>query len=114
MPARCCTTSGKLVATFNGTHSVQTATASFTYANVERVSANAASGAVVGTLPPCVAALQGREFDVKKLDSSGNSVSITAAGSDLIDGQASIATTVQYTVMSVTCSDTPGRWDRGF
>ena len=92
-----------------------TKTANFTFdATMRNVPANAASGAIVGTLPACTAANKGLIYGLKKLDGSANAVSYATTGSDLIDGAATLAITIQYNAASVQCSDTVGRWDRGF
>ncbi len=48
---------------------------------------DATSGDIVVTMPPAQGRM-GREFDVKKIDSSVNTVTLDGFGSDLIDGEA--------------------------
>lgn len=50
---------------------------------------DASAGAVNISLPPAMIG-EGQIFDVKKIDSTSNQVNIIAAGSDLIDGSASV------------------------
>ncbi len=57
--------------------------------------ANATSGAITFSLPAASSAT-GHVFYFKKIDSSGNIMTVLAAGSDLIDGFASLSTSVQY------------------
>ena len=105
---------GPLVQTQSEAHATSTKTASFVLdATMHNVAINASGAAVVATLPACISAIQGRVYTLKKLDSSTNAVSFAAAGSDLIDGAATLSFTTQYTAASVQCSDTVGRWDRG-
>ena len=91
-----------------------TVTASLTLTGASGdIDGNAASAAIVATLPACTASNKYELHTLKKIDSSVNAVSFTAAGSDLIDGAASVAITTQYASASVKCSDVAGRWDRG-
>lgn len=66
--------------------------------------ANATSGAFAVTLP-AVASTTGYEFQIKKTDSSANSVTVTPA-SGTIDGAASFVLTSQYQSVSVTSDGT--------
>lgn len=56
---------------------------------------NASSGSVIVNLLPA-AACTGQEFDIIKMDSSGNGAVITPTGSELINGSASYSLTTQY------------------
>jgi len=69
---------------------------------------NANSGSVTITLP-AVASVPGREYIIKKIDSSANSVIIQANASELIDGQNSVTTTLQYQSYTIVSDGT--QWD---
>lgn len=56
---------------------------------------NAAGGAVLLSLPAAASA-SGRIHTVKKVDASGNAVTIDPAGAETIDGAATKAITVQW------------------
>ena len=71
------------------------------------VLADATGGAFAVTLPPA-AELPGWPFRVKKVDASANAVTVTASGTDLIDGAATYALAVQY--QSVTIQSTGTGW----
>lgn len=78
------------------TFATSTKTADYTITGTDVVIfANAASGNVIITLPTA-ASFSGYRFYVKRIDSSGNSVSIARSGSDTIDGQTSVTVTAQY------------------
>lgn len=62
--------------------------------------ANAASGTVPFTLPPAATAT-GKAFYFKKIDATANAMSITANGAEVIDGNNSVNTTVQYETFSI-------------
>jgi hypothetical protein len=63
---------------------------------------DATGGAVVLTLPPASAAY-GMVLNVKKIDVSVNAVTVTADGSDLIDGAATYPLLLQYDAVSIQC-----------
>jgi hypothetical protein len=82
-------------------HSVRGITASASVAAGDYfIAVDATSGAVTVTLPS-LAAEQGRAIIVKKIDSSGNNMTLAVSGSDTIDGAASISTAVQYAYFRV-------------
>ncbi|MGH7974998.1 MAG: hypothetical protein ACREBR_05705 [bacterium] len=66
---------------------------------------NAASNAIVITLPTATSSTR-RIYNFKKTDSSANSVTVTAAGSDTIDGAASQVLTSQYQDLSIQSDGT--------
>lgn len=73
-----------------------TVTAAYTVAaTVFYVRADATSGAITVTLPPALN-LQGRRILIKKIDSSGNAVTIAANGSDTIEGSATVSLAAQW------------------
>lgn len=59
------------------------------------VAIDATGGAATVTLP-LAASVPGKKFIVKKIDSSGNAVTLTRAGSDLIDGATTKALSAQW------------------
>jgi hypothetical protein len=67
--------------------------------------ANAASNSVTITLP-AAATVPGREYIIKKTDSSVNAVIIDANGAENIDGQNTISTTTQYQSYTIVCDGT--------
>lgn len=77
---------------------------------------DATGGAVVLTLPPILAlqkAYLQREIVAKKIDASGNAVTITATVPDLIDGAATLAIGTQYGARRITNdlnADLAGWW----
>lgn len=70
--------------------------AAYTLANGDDVLlADATAGAFTVTLP-LVALYTGKVFTVKKIDASGNAVTIDGAGSETIDGATTRALAAQY------------------
>lgn len=72
------------------------------------VRADATAGAFAVTLP-AASAVAGQTFWIKKVDASANAVTVTAAGTDLIDGAATYPLAVQY--QSVTVRSFGTGWD---
>lgn len=70
-------------------------TATGTIGEYAKEAVDATGGAIIRTLPPASEG-QYKEFLIKKVDSSVNTVTIAAAGSDTIDGLASIELSSQY------------------
>lgn len=70
--------------------------------------ADCSANTVTFTLPPA-SANTGRIYYFKKVDNSGNNMIVAAAGSDLIDGQATLATPTQYQEFSLISSG--NGWD---
>lgn len=66
------------------------------------VLADATAGAVTITLP-AVADASGMVVSVKKIDASGNSVTIDGAGAETIDGAGTKVLAAQYNVSTVHC-----------
>jgi hypothetical protein len=73
-----------------------------------QVNVNASGGAVTVTLP-AASSNNGRNYIIKKTDSSLNSVTIARTGSDTIDGATSYTVLFQYD--SVTLISTGSGWD---
>lgn len=63
--------------------------------------ADATSGSIIITLPLAAGANTGYKFYIKRIDGSGNTVTIARSGSDTIDGQASQTLDLQYTAIAV-------------
>jgi hypothetical protein len=83
------------------TFATATKTSSYTISTNDTVIfADATSGTVTITLPTA-ASLPGYRFYVKRIDGSGNNCSVARSGGDTIDGQTSIAITVQYTSLTL-------------
>lgn len=64
---------------------------------------DATSAAVVVTLPLCAGANK-RIYNIKKVDSSVNAVTITPGGSDTIDGDSSVVIYAQYNSYTIHCA----------
>jgi len=71
----------------------------------ELVLVDATAGAVTVTLP-AVSGLTGRRFWVKKVDASGNAVTLDGNGAETIDGSATYALAAQWDAVRVMCSGT--------
>lgn len=71
---------------------------------------NANSGAIVVTLPAASSTGNGCTVAFKKTDSSGNAVTLTASGSDTIDGLGTFSLTAQYS-WAIIVSDGSSKWN---
>lgn len=81
---------------------IRSVTASSTFeVDEDQINANAAGGAVICTLPAGSDALIGKSFAAVKTDATANAVSIARAGTDTIEGGASVSTTVQHARLEV-------------
>lgn len=69
---------------------------------------NSASGAFALTLP-VAASCRGLTIDAKKINAEANNVTVTAAGSDTIDGAATYVLSSQYQIVKLT--STGSGWD---
>ncbi len=79
-----------------GPVAISTKTSNYTVSLSDNVLlANATGGAITFQLPAASSAT-GHVFYFKKIDSSGNAMTVLRAGSDLIDGATSQTTSVQY------------------
>jgi hypothetical protein len=74
----------------------------------DMVVANATGGAFTVTLPNATTVGDGREFTVKKIDSSSNAVTIGTTSSQTIDGATTKVLTAQWT--SITVKALSGAW----
>ncbi len=88
---------GELFCDGNESHSlVETATTPYTAAAVTYIMVDATAGNKVVNLPAISGLSGNREYAVKKVDASGNTVTVTANGSDTIDGAATVVLSSQY------------------
>lgn len=73
---------------------------------------DATAGAVTLTLPDA-ASVEGKVFVIKKVDATANTVTIAAAGTDLIDGVATKVIAAQYAFLRLFSKNTAagaGAW----
>lgn len=92
----------------SGTFSTATKTTNYTITGNDTVIfADATSGNVTVTLP-LASGLPGYRFYVKRIDGSGNTVTVQRTSSDTIDGETSHTLGVQY--MSVTLVSNGSNW----
>ena len=83
-----------------------TITASKTIGLLSRnVFVDATSGALTVTLPSASSAV-GRYFNVKKIDSTSNAVTVDADGSETIDGSTTASLASQYDSLSIVSDGT--------
>lgn len=66
---------------------------------------NAAGGNITATLPACDATYNGKLFEFKRIDSSGNTVTIDGDGQN-IDGAGTFPMTTQYQFVRIQCNAT--------
>lgn len=77
---------------------------------MQMVTADATSGAITVTLPACISTIFGRKYNVIKIDSSINAVTITRAGSDTINGATTLALSTQYAKSGAVVCSAAGAW----
>jgi hypothetical protein len=73
--------------------------------NDHKIFCDASGGAFTITLPAASGA-PGREYHIKKIDSSGNAVTVDANDSETIDGALTQIINVQYDSMMISCDGT--------
>ena len=89
---------------------VVSVTAAYTVpSNIFHVRADVTSAGFTVTLP-AAATRDGRQISVKKIDASGNTLTLGVTGSDTIDGTATKTTTTQYASWLVIINGNTG-WD---
>lgn len=87
--------------TISITKTVTTENADYTLtASDDLVLGDAALGAITLTLPTAVGN-SGKEFFIKKIDATGNSVTVDGDGSETIDGSATQVITSQWTTLTI-------------
>lgn len=64
------------------------------------IDVDASGGNTIINLPTAVG-IQGRVYNIKKIDSSSNTVAVQPFGAQTIDGQTSISMSAQYTAISI-------------
>jgi len=74
------------------------------------VTVDASSAAVVISLPPVLSVPDGKRYDVKKIDSSGNTVTIDGDESETIDGSTTQVISSQYTSVTVAADHDNETW----
>lgn len=83
------------------TISVRTVTADHTATDSDNlILCDAATGSITITLPTALGRI-GKVFRIKKIDSSGNSVTADGNGSETIDGSTTASLTVQYEAITI-------------
>lgn len=65
-----------------------------------------ASGGIVTITLPAASSCSGREYHIKKIDSSTNNMVINTIGGNTIDGASAVVTNVQYKAYSITSNGT--------
>lgn len=83
-------TAGVQGASGNAKRSFKQVSANYTLLAKDSILWVDASAGAINILLPAATIGQGQIYDVKKIDSTSNRVNIIAAGSDLIDGSASV------------------------
>ena len=89
-------------------------TAAFTFGSTFDTAevSNSSSTAYAATLPACTTATSGRSYQIVKIDSNTDPITLAASGSDTVSGAGTISITAQWTAISVKC-DGAGLWLRG-
>lgn len=75
----------------------------------QHIACDASGGVVVATVPLCSGNI-GQVFNLKKVDSSGNSCSFARSGADVFDGSTSLTISAQYIGITIVCR-AAGFWD---
>ena len=73
------------------------------------VRCNATGGAFTVTLPPAIN-LQGRKILIKKIDASGNAITVAADGSDTIEGSGTLPLAAQWNSLHLISNGVNG-WE---
>lgn len=79
-------------------------------ANDQVILVDCTGGAVTITLPAIATANRGKEYRIKKIDASGNAVTVARSGSDTIDGATSSSLTAQYQSKDYVAPDAGADW----
>jgi len=67
---------------------------------------DATTAAFTVTLPPIANVIEGKEYNIKKIDSSTNIVTVAGDGAETIDGAATVAIGTQYESITIKKSGT--------
>ena len=97
---------GKLRLDDNLRESVISKTAAYTATDRDRTILCSATSAAFSVTLPAVQGLSGREYTIKKTDSSANAVTIDGSGSETIDGATTAVITAQHESVTVQCDGT--------
>lgn len=101
-----------LIGTGNITTGIVTKTANYTAtANDGTIEGDATSGAITITLP-ATASSAGRIYVIKKIDSSGNAVTVDPNASETIDGATTVSLSSQYSAIIVQCNYAGTAWHK--
>jgi hypothetical protein len=84
-------------------------TSAFTAGAFVVYSCDATSAAFAATLPPA-ATVPGRVYVFKKIDSSGNAVTVTGNGAETIDGSNTVALSTQWAKVMIVSNGTS--WEK--
>jgi hypothetical protein len=83
---------------------VVTKTSTYVMSGNEQVIEGNATGGAFPVDLPAASSVTGREYLIKKIDSSGNAVTVTANGADTIEGSATVSLSSQWS-FSIVISD---------
>jgi len=101
-----------LLAAGNLSTGIVTKTANYTAtANDGSIEGDATSGAITITLP-AAASSAGRIYVIKKIDSSGNAVTVDPNASETIDGATTVSLSSQYSTIIVQCNYAGTAWHK--
>ena len=84
------------------TATLVTKTSSYSAANESTIICDATSGAMTITLPPA-SGVPGIFYNIKKIDSSVNAVTVDGADSETIDGATTAVLSSQYASITIQC-----------
>ena len=90
-------------------HRYKSITAAYSIVDETVILADATGGAFAVTLPPSNSETINRDVHIKRLNAGVNAVTITAAGTDTIDGAATQVLAIQYTSLHMV-ADGAGKW----
>lgn len=102
--------SGNTALTANVRFSTLAKTAAYTVTTSDPylITGDATTAAFTITLPSTTT--QGYIYTIKKIDSTSNAVSVTSAGTPLIDGATTVSLVAQYDFINVMSTTTAGTW----
>jgi hypothetical protein len=64
-----------------------------------------ASGGAISVFLPASLSVRGMEIDIKKIDNSGNAVTIVPNGAETVDGESSLLINSQYGCFTLIAND---------
>ena len=89
-----------------GTWALRTETSDYTVVSADQIILVDASASSVTVTLPLTATNSGRWFRIKKIDATGNSVTIDGNGSETIDGNLTVSFSIPYTALGVLSDGT--------